>query len=135
MIRYIVIVDRELVHRGFVRPKFVVPPEFIAVNALQSQRCGSGRDFHEMRLHTVRFPPRTFLTANLPGARQPVQHVGQRLRMHQPMLDRYFKHRDQLRMPFLRPLQRMLDRAVQLLAQTPVVALDFFAHRPVRRRV
>src|SRR6266699_1144971 len=34
VIRYIVIVDRELVHNGFVRPKFVVPPEFIAVNAL-----------------------------------------------------------------------------------------------------
>jgi len=38
-------------------------------------------------------------------------------------------------MPFFRPFQGMLDPAIQLLAQTPVVALDFFARRPIRRRV
>src|SRR2546430_8310908 len=38
-------------------------------------------------------------------------------------------------MSFFRPLQRMLDRAVQLLAQTPVVAFDLFARRPIRRGV
>src|SRR6267143_1065772 len=34
-----------------------------------------------------------------------------------------------------RPLQGMLDRVIQLIAQTPVVALDFFVPRPIRRRI
>src|SRR5258708_23212296 len=34
-----------------------------------------------------------------------------------------------------RPLQGMFDRVIQLIAQTPVVALDFFVPRPIRRRI
>jgi hypothetical protein len=52
--------------------------------------------------------------------------------MHQPVLDGYFQHSDQLRMPFFRPFQSMLDRVIQFLAQTPVIALDFASRRPIR---
>ena len=64
-----------------------------------------------------------------------MQHVRQRLRMHQPVLNRHFQHADQLRMPFLRPLECMLDLMVQFLSQTPVVAVDFFARRPISRGI
>jgi hypothetical protein len=38
-------------------------------------------------------------------------------------------------MPFRGPLQGMLDRVVQFLAYPPVVALHFFARRPIRRSI
>src|SRR5467141_5463399 len=38
-------------------------------------------------------------------------------------------------MAFPRPRQGMLDRVIQLIAQTPVVSLDFFVRRPIRRRI
>jgi len=61
----------------------------------------------------------------------PVQHVRERFRMHQPVFNRHFEHRDQLRMPFLRPLQGMLDRAIQLSRRRRLLALDLFARRPI----
>ncbi len=88
-----------------------------------------------MRLHPVRLHRHDLGSANLSVARQPVQHVRQRLRMHQPVFDGHFQHGDQLRMPFLGTLQRVLDCAIQLIPQAPVVTLDFFARRPIRRRV
>src|SRR5438876_1190882 len=133
VIRHVVIVDCEFVHRDFMSAKFVIPAELIVVNAVPPQRRGSSWNFHEVRLHAMRFPGSSFRSGNLAVARQPVQHVRQRFRLHQPVLNRYFQHGDQLRMPFFRPLQRMLDRAIQLFSQTPVVALDFFACRPIRR--
>src|SRR5712664_2705140 len=44
VVRYVVVVDGELAHLDLMRAKFVVPAEFISVNALQSQRSLPGRD-------------------------------------------------------------------------------------------
>src|ERR1700682_5735103 len=92
VVREVVVVDGKLVPLDFMRAIFVVPAEFISVGALQSQRYGSSRDFHQMRLYPERLPCRSLGTANLPGARQPVQHVRARLRVHQPVFNRHFKH-------------------------------------------
>src|SRR5260370_5335278 len=45
VIRYVVAVDGEIIHRHLMRANLVVPPKFIAINALQAQPCDSGRDF------------------------------------------------------------------------------------------
>src|SRR5260370_39162542 len=55
--------------------------------------------------------------------------------MHQSVLDSRCRHRDPLRVPSLGPLQGVLDSVVQLIPQAPVITLDFFARRPIRRRV
>src|ERR1700687_3023837 len=67
VVRHVVVVDGKLVHLGFMRAKFVVPPEFIPVSALQSQRYGSSRDFHQMRLYPERLPCRSLGTDHLSG--------------------------------------------------------------------
>src|SRR5712692_6683394 len=46
VISYVVVLDCELFHCYFMRAKFVVPTEFIALNPLQPQRCTSRRYFH-----------------------------------------------------------------------------------------
>src|SRR5713101_5193950 len=72
VIRHVVIVDRKLVHSDFVRPKFVVPSEFIALSALQSQGSPSRRNINQVRLHPVRLYRRNLGSTNLSVARQPV---------------------------------------------------------------
>src|SRR6266446_205114 len=135
VIRYVVIVDSELVDRDFVRPKFVVPPELIAMNAFQSQDRRTRRNINQMRLNAMRLYRGNLGYANLSVTWQPVQHVRQRLRMHQPVFDGHFQHSDQLRVPFLGPLQGVLNGMVQLIPQAPVIALDLFARLPIRRRI
>ena len=65
VIRYVVVVDRKLLHRHFMRAEFVIPREFIAVNVLHSERGSSGRDLHQMRLHPAGLPSRTLRPAHL----------------------------------------------------------------------
>src|SRR5260370_366018 len=119
VVRYVVVVDGELAHLDFMRAKFVVPTEFISVTPLQSQHTLPARHLHQMRLHPERFPRRSLGTASLPGARQSVQHVRERLRMHQPVLDRHFHHRDQLQMPFPGPFHAMPARPPHFPANPP----------------
>src|SRR5467141_2408518 len=59
VIRYVVVVDGELFHLDFMRPKFVVPAEFFSLEWLQSQRSPPGGDLHQMRLHPQRLPRRS----------------------------------------------------------------------------
>src|SRR2546430_502616 len=56
VIRHVVIVDGEFIHRDFMRAKFVIPAELLVVNAVQPQSRGSRGNFHEVRLDSVRFP-------------------------------------------------------------------------------
>ena len=64
-----------------------------------------------------------------------MQHVGERFRVHQTMLDRDVKHLHQLRMAFFRALESMLDGLIKFFTQALVVALDFRARRPIFGRV
>jgi len=65
------------------------------------------------------------------GARQPVQHVRQRLRMHQPVFDGYFQHRISCGCP-------SAGRSKPVRSRGPIprvslaVALDLRAFRPIR---
>ena len=64
-----------------------------------------------------------------------MQHVGERFRVHQAMLDSDVEHLHQLRMAFFRALERMLDSVIEFFADALVVAPDFLAGGPILRSV
>src|SRR5216683_2607556 len=134
-VRHVVIVDGEFPDLHLMCAKFVVPAEFVFHRTLQTKRHPPRGNVHQVRLHSGRLPCSSLRQANLPVARQHVQHVRERLRMYQAMLDCHVQHRDQLGVSLLRPRQRAFESAIQLLAHSPVVALDLLALRPIRGRV
>ena len=64
-----------------------------------------------------------------------MQHVGERFRVHQTMLDCDVEHLHQLRMAFFRATERIFDGVIELFAGAIVVTLDFLARRPIFRSV
>ena len=114
-----------------IRFQFVVPSKFVAYLVLQPQRHLPRRYLDEPRLHARRPCLRRNWPLNLSLRRQPVQHVRQRLRVHQPVLDRHFQHSYQLRMSFLRTRERMLNRMIQFTPQAPVVNLHLIPLGPI----
>ena len=123
--------------------KFVVPTKFVSIfsgivqclRILESQRGASCGDFHEARLHARCFPGDVLGARNLFVGREPVEHVGQRLRMHQAMLDGDVEHLHQVGMAFLRPLQSALDGTVEFFTDALVVTFHFGSRGPICRRV
>src|ERR1700685_2716880 len=134
-IHHVISVDRKSRNEGFQPVKFVVPTKLRVVSALQPKRRRSRGNIDQVRFRARRFPHRFLRRSNFPICRLLMQHVRQRLRMHQPMLDRNFDHREQQRMPFRRIGKRSRDRPIQFIAQSLVVRIDLFALRPVRRLI
>ena len=82
-----------------------------------------------MRLRARRFPFHFVLRRNFSVGRELVQHVRQRFRVHQPVLDRHFQHLRQQRVPSDGCASARAIALVQLFAQ-PVRCSDRFLRGP-----
>src|SRR2546425_5304532 len=124
-------VDLKGAHVHFMRGELIVPTELVVVRALQPEGRPARGDFN----HPATAASRLLRNAGRPFrvslCREPVQHIGQRLDVHQPVFDGGFEHGEELRMPFGGPAQGARDGGVKLVAHPVVVALDLLSFRPV----
>src|SRR5690242_549255 len=131
----VVAIHGELGNSHLVSGELVVPAKFLIARVVNARRGVPCRNFNEAGLHARSFPRDFLRVTNLFAGGQAVQHVGERLRVHQTMFDRDVEHLHQLRMAFFRALESMLDGVIELFADAMVVTLDFLARGPVLRSV
>src|SRR5579883_2605302 len=109
----------------------VVPAEFITAGGLEA-KCGAARfDFDEVSADGGRRPGGPLRTGDFALDREAMEHIGERFRVHEAVLDGDFEHGGELGMAFGGMGERLLDCEIQLVANAADVALDFLAAGPI----
>ena len=128
-------VDPEARDLACVLLELVVPAECLAV-AREPERGGPGRDADRARCRASRGRRRGLGLGNLPVMRKLVKHVGERLRVHEPVLDRHLEDQAVLEQR-VRGTRKVGARqaGVDRLPHALVVALDLVQRGPCGGRL
>src|SRR5579884_2312032 len=135
-IRHLVLIDGKRRHLHSMALKFIVPAENFRVS-WKPQRCSSGRNFNHPSVGARRRSSHAGgRPADFAVERKLVQHVCERLGVHQAVLDRHIQINARLRERTIRFCERFaLDPSVQFLAHAIIIFANFLKRRPIGRLV